>query len=997
MGNACLRNAVYSPSVSLESFHSSKMKKSASVSHSRTSLCKSLSHDGAPVSTANDDCAINELLEGLMDLNVYLPDGRRVRMTVERRTPMMDLLVQVTTANKITPGDHVIQVLTDSGKEILYRPNTPIGVLDTHVIFIASKSSVTEPAVKKLHKMPVQPFEQTFRLQVKLPRNQLTVLRVSPKMTLTEVKDKICSDKNLDANDYHLVRPSQPNIFLDLNTSLASYGSTEISLLSKQSIKANIHSSVADLLNYSRREEDGKEKGIPGLLTKTQSQSSLVSSSSENVSSRKDPQNFGNYQIDQVRTALTIKPKLRKRPAPPPPTQKTKNSVEEVDKLRLSSQIRNGDKFLHSRRSSDSSGYHEASVVSEIQENGFQDPSVAKRNSHCESNVIPVQLFPQKEIHTTEKTCMSSKNVECQSTISNSGSISSTSSMLTVSKKRKAPPPPAPKRCISKPQLEPVREVIASNKITDGESKSLLHVNQETLESEFTGLVDIVEANLSLDQEEVLSSDPVTVSVPSKDSDDLSSIQPNPPREFADGSNERTIENSQNTSEVELLTVQDTPEPRVHGSELVIESVFSKESDDLSSIQPNPPHECANGSNERTIEDSQNTSEVGSTSSREQIMTDGQHQRQNSLSSINTLDDIENTFRQTIAEGERALKWEQEKEECRSFLPTGIANGTSNKTFNAQFDSDLTHNGHLSHIDTDFSAVEQQVNDMTINEPLSSSNCLPEEPLSFKGRNNGVNSHLQQNEDKKKSSSEVCIKTNGLTSHDDGMSVNTEEEVVNVKLKRGTSLTNFIITSYKNGEANIYRPNSRIQTELLLRSDNVCHLSNESLSAAQKPSEYKKENLETKPSSQMFVKEQNENPPKFQNLNVNGEEDQIEVTSKAPAACIKEAYVQDFRGHVRLKCAQFNDLKCLPLVGRSTSMLNLVNHRQSFLQKKMHDGVLETLRRVQSQHSVSNKSCDPEFSDEDQELQEKYKQPKKNFLGGSRKWLRIRKFSKMEK
>lgn len=41
-------------------------------------------------------------------------------------TPMMDLLVQVTTANKISPGGHVIQALGERGV-LPYKPSTPIG------------------------------------------------------------------------------------------------------------------------------------------------------------------------------------------------------------------------------------------------------------------------------------------------------------------------------------------------------------------------------------------------------------------------------------------------------------------------------------------------------------------------------------------------------------------------------------------------------------------------------------------------------------------------------------------------------------------------------------------------------------------------------------------------------------------------------------------------------------------------------------------------------
>lgn len=50
----------------------------------------------------------------------------------------MDLLIQVTTANKISPGGHVIQAIGDRGV-LPYKPSTPIGkyleTKDSYVLF----------------------------------------------------------------------------------------------------------------------------------------------------------------------------------------------------------------------------------------------------------------------------------------------------------------------------------------------------------------------------------------------------------------------------------------------------------------------------------------------------------------------------------------------------------------------------------------------------------------------------------------------------------------------------------------------------------------------------------------------------------------------------------------------------------------------------------------------------------------------------------------------
>ena len=43
---------------------------------------------------------------------------------------MMDLLVQITTAHRINPGGHVIQVMNARSDDFLYyKPSTPIGKL----------------------------------------------------------------------------------------------------------------------------------------------------------------------------------------------------------------------------------------------------------------------------------------------------------------------------------------------------------------------------------------------------------------------------------------------------------------------------------------------------------------------------------------------------------------------------------------------------------------------------------------------------------------------------------------------------------------------------------------------------------------------------------------------------------------------------------------------------------------------------------------------------
>lgn len=49
-------------------------------------------------------------------------------------------------------------------------------------------------------------------MQVHLPRNQLYVSRVSPKMNLGEILDEVCREKNLDRNKYELRHPGEHSL-----------------------------------------------------------------------------------------------------------------------------------------------------------------------------------------------------------------------------------------------------------------------------------------------------------------------------------------------------------------------------------------------------------------------------------------------------------------------------------------------------------------------------------------------------------------------------------------------------------------------------------------------------------------------------------------------------------------------------------------------------------------------------------------------------------------
>lgn len=736
-----------------------RMRKSTSVVSNRASISKPLPHGNVPVLTMDDDCAINELLEGRMDLDVILPDENKARMNVERKMPMMDLLVQVTTANKISPGGHVIQVLTERGKEIQYKPNTPIGSLDTHIIYIVSKSSVMESTAKKLPKISNKTFEQTFRLQVKLPRNQLTVLRVSPKMTLAEVKRIICSDKNLDMNNYHLVRPSQPNNVLDLNITLASYGSTEINLLSNKSITANIYSSTTDLIAYSTREDERTKKGILGILTRKKSKGSLESSSSDGANNHGYSPNSGNDQTDQVKKAFTVKPSVKKRPAPPPPFQKTNSRIEFSDQLSLDSQLKDDNGFLlasHSRQSSDSSGYHEASVFSELPENTFPETSSGSGSSGLEHSDTMVHSAPYPPL---QKILVSNK--DAKSNLTNVPSTSSISVVSAVGKKRKAPPPP-PKSDASKPELDPVREMGAARENDDIQSEA----NKETLESEFLEGIDVIEDTLDIDHEvkfQTISDPSIEFAVvPSPAIDDIPSLQANPPPEFADNSDKISSENLEKKSEIGLSYLEEQTVKNVQQQNSLSSSATTDE------IENTFEHTIAE--DERALERDQEKKIVKAyvpiEADKASDMMKGSACFNLNITHDQLLSHIEAAFSAVEQQTEDVLP-DESSSECNT-VPGPPYSFRDNNINHLQRDD----NEKL--ISTEFCAV------------LSSS------PLEL----HDIDCHAQS-------------------------TVNVQEQAISVKQTQKEPLTNFVITSYK--KENIYKSNPKVNTELFQQSVCVSH------------------------------------------------------------------------------------------------------------------------------------------------------------------------------
>ncbi|XP_024939418.1 uncharacterized protein LOC107266363 isoform X1 [Cephus cinctus] len=399
-----------------------------------------------------------DMLAGSMDLLVQLPREHHVhtqRVTVQRSTPMMDLLVQIATAHKLAASSYTLQAIGERGLVLPHQPNTPIGALDALQVKLLPKQGTFVP---RKTRQANQPFETTFRLQVHLPRNQLYVSRVSPKMNLGEILEEVCREKNLDRNKYELRHPANLEEVLDLSSSLQDYHLQEVTLYAKQGRALGSALSSQDIMALQRQEERRRQQtkqGVFGFMFKKSKDSSL---STDSLGGRSvSPARSDETGRSASPLAPPARPLRKRRPAPKPPVLENGEVSQDNSKEKIV--------ISHSRNSSDSSGYHEASVLSDNPDSNTRIPETLPRRSK-----VPGNMDSPRKLAQTSQASKSLGNLAAASGglshgVSNT-SLSSTDSCSSLRKKRTAPAPPPP------PMARPLSSAISTQgleRIVDSE------------------------------------------------------------------------------------------------------------------------------------------------------------------------------------------------------------------------------------------------------------------------------------------------------------------------------------------------------------------------------------------------------------------------------------------------------------------------------------------------------------------------------------------------
>ncbi|XP_036148189.1 LOW QUALITY PROTEIN: uncharacterized protein LOC105832213 [Monomorium pharaonis] len=409
------------------------------------------------VLTVTEDTPV-DMLTGSMELLVQLPRNHNFhtqRITVLRSTPMMDLLVQIATAHKLTASSYTLQAIGERDLLLPHHPNTPIGALDALQVKLLPKQEICVP--RKTNQTN-QPFETTFRLQVHLPRNQLYVSRVSPKMNLGEILDEVCREKNLDKSKYELRHPVNLEETLDLSLSLQDYHLQEVTLYAKQVRSMGPTLSTQDIMVLQRQEERLRQQtkqSVLGFMFKKSKEGCLnmASLGTRSVSPTKSDETARSISSLQP----PARPHRKRRPAPKPPVDLTQTAVQDI------SGDENKDKMMiinHSRNSSDSSGYHEASVLSDNPDSAARLLETLPRRSKAPD----LSDAPRKLVQTSQSSKSLGNLAMPSETLSRE--ISSTSLYFTgLRKKRAAPPPPTPRPISSAISAQALERIVNSEEL----------------------------------------------------------------------------------------------------------------------------------------------------------------------------------------------------------------------------------------------------------------------------------------------------------------------------------------------------------------------------------------------------------------------------------------------------------------------------------------------------------------------------------------------------
>ncbi|XP_044888859.1 cordon-bleu protein-like 1 isoform X1 [Mauremys mutica] len=198
-----------------------------------------------------------------IELSVVLPGDVIKSTTVNGSKPMMDLLIFLCAQYHLNPSSYTIDLISAEKRQIKFKPNTPIGMLEVDKVILKPKH------MDKKKPTPIMP-EQTIRVVVNYKRTQKTVMRVSPHEPLQEFIPIICSKCEFDPLHTVLLKNYQSQEPLDVTKSLNDLGLRELYAMNVNKATSaddfNL-SSLQDSYQMSQNPDTLKERENKGFFS----------------------------------------------------------------------------------------------------------------------------------------------------------------------------------------------------------------------------------------------------------------------------------------------------------------------------------------------------------------------------------------------------------------------------------------------------------------------------------------------------------------------------------------------------------------------------------------------------------------------------------------------------------------------------------------------------------------------------------------------------------
>lgn len=183
-----------------------------------------------------------------------------------------------------------------------------------------------------LSNMNNAPFEQTFRITVCLPRDQLYVARLGAKSTLNILLQMVCNDKCLDINKYEFRHPADNSMPFSNDLTIGQVGLNELRLVAKTEKYHNNNFNTDEIVRLRQHHPQNSSNKSSSLTSPYSSTNSLNSIDSSGMSSS------SRGGIVSLNPHPPVVPARKKRAAPRPPSQ---NSIPENKDINFNNQIKN--------------------------------------------------------------------------------------------------------------------------------------------------------------------------------------------------------------------------------------------------------------------------------------------------------------------------------------------------------------------------------------------------------------------------------------------------------------------------------------------------------------------------------------------------------------------------------------------------------------------------------------------------------------------------------